>query len=57
MFWHNCLLRLLFRRIMRRDWAKRASNLFIIENIAQKGVSFSDFICTFAMSFKVKYGI
>ena len=32
-------------------WDKRASNCSIIENIPPKGVSFSDFICIFAMSF------
>ena len=35
------------------QWYKRgtAYNCSIIENIPPKGVSFSDFICTFAMSF------
>ena len=28
---------------------------FIIEKIPPKGVSFSDFICTFAMSFRVLF--
>ena len=32
-------------------WAKRASNCSIIEKIPPKGVSFSDFICIFAMSY------
>ena len=36
-------------------WAKRASNCFIIEKIPPKGVSFSDFICTYAMSFRILY--
>ena len=33
--------------------AKRVSICSIIENIPPKGVGFSDFICTFAMSFRV----
>ena len=36
-------------------WAKRASNCSIIEKIPPKGVSFSDFICIFAMSFRVLF--
>ncbi len=35
--------------------SKRASNCFIIEKIPPKGVSFSDFICTFAMSFRILF--
>ena len=32
-------------------WSKRTSNCSMIGKIPPKGVSFSDFICTFAMSF------
>jgi hypothetical protein len=31
------------------------SNCSIIEKIPPKGVSFSDFICTFAMSFRILF--
>jgi hypothetical protein len=37
--------------------AKRASNCSIIEKNPPKGVSFSDFICIFAMSFRVLFVI
>ena len=36
---------------MSRFDPKRTSNCSMIGNIPPKGVSFSDFICTFAMSF------
>ena len=36
-------------------WAKRASNCSIIEKNPPKGVSYSDFICIFAMSFRVLF--
>ena len=44
-----------FEELNRRWMDNVESNCSMIENIPPKGVSFSDFICTFAMSFRVLF--